>query len=119
MERKLKLITWNANGLAKHSLEVKAFIFSQDINILLVSETHFTNKNYLQIPGYTLYHTMHPDGKANGGTAIIIRSSIKHYEIDKHFLRFLAGHKCYDRNMEWLHHYLRTLYHLYTYHPNI
>jgi len=40
MDRKLKLATWNANGLAKHSLEVKAFILSHDIDILLVSETH-------------------------------------------------------------------------------
>jgi len=69
MERKLKLVTWNANGLAKHSLEIKDFIFSQDINILLVSETHFTNNSYLRIPAYTLYDTMHPDGKANGGTS--------------------------------------------------
>jgi len=91
MERKLKLATWNVNGLAKHSLEVKAFILSQDIDVPLVPETHFTNKNYLQIPGYTLYHTMHPDGKAHGGTAIIIRSSIKHYEIDKHQRDFLQA----------------------------
>jgi len=57
MEEKLKLATWNAKlGLAKHSLEIKAFILSQDIDILLVSETHFINKNYHQIPGYTLYH---------------------------------------------------------------
>jgi len=84
MEKKLKLATWNANGLIKHSLEVKAFIFSHDIDILLVPETHFTNKNYLQIPGYTLYHTTHSVGKAHGGTVNIIRSSIKHYEIDKH-----------------------------------
>jgi len=90
MERKLKLAAWNANGLA-NSLEVKAFIFSQDIDILLVSETHFTNINYLQIRGYTLYHIMHPDGKAHGGTAIIIRSSIKHYEIDKHQRDFLQA----------------------------
>jgi len=34
---------------------------------------------------------MHPDGKAQGGTAIIIRSSIKHYEIDKHQRDFLQA----------------------------
>jgi len=110
MERKLKLETWNANGLTKYSLEVKTFILSHDIDILLVSETHFTNKTpfYLQISGYTLNHTMHSNGKAHGGTAIIIRSSIKHYEINKS-KRFLAGHKCYDGNMEWLHYYLRNI----------
>jgi len=84
MERKLKLTIWNANELAKHSLEVKAFILSHNMDILLVFETHFINKSYLRIPVYTLYHTMHTDGEAHGGTAIIIRSSIKHYEIDKH-----------------------------------
>jgi len=89
MERKLKLATWNANGLAKCSLEVKAFILSQDIDILLVSETHFTNKSYLRILGYTLYHAMHPHDK--GGTVLIIRSSIKHYEIDKHQRDFLQA----------------------------
>jgi len=35
MEKKLKLATWNANGLAKHFLEVKAFILSQDMTYYL------------------------------------------------------------------------------------
>jgi len=91
MERKLKLVIWNTKYGDKHSLEVKAFILSQDIDIILVSEKYFTNKNYLRIPGYTLYHTMHPDGKTHGGTALIIRSSIKHYEIDKHQRDFLQA----------------------------
>jgi len=34
---------------------------------------------------------MHPDGKAHDGIAIIIRSSIKHYEIDKHHRDFLQA----------------------------
>jgi len=63
MNEKLKLAIWNANGLTKHSQEIKAFILNQDIDILLMSEAHFTNKSYL--PGNTLYHTMHPDGKAH------------------------------------------------------
>jgi len=91
MKRKLKLATWNDNELSKHYLEFKAFILSQDIDILLVSETHFTIKSYLRISGYSLYHTIYPDGKAHGGTAIIIRSSIKHYEIDKHHRDFLQA----------------------------
>jgi hypothetical protein len=49
------------------------FIFSENIEILFVSETHFTNKSYYRISGYTLYHTMHLDGKAHGGTARVIR----------------------------------------------
>jgi len=30
---------------------------------------------------------MYPDGKAHGGTALIIRSDIKHYEIENKFQR--------------------------------
>ena len=48
---------------------------------MLISETHFTDKNYLKINGYNFYHTQHPSGKAHGGTRIIIKSSIKHYEL--------------------------------------
>jgi len=37
----------------------------------------------------TLYHTMHPDGKAYGEIALIIKSDIKHYEIGKFQKEFL------------------------------
>jgi len=83
MNKPFKIVIWNANGLTKHSQEIKTFIFSQNIDILFVSETHFTNKSYCRVPGYTLYHTIHPDDKIHGGTALIIRSNIKHYEISK------------------------------------
>jgi len=56
-----------------------------------VSKTHFTNKSYCRIPGYTLYHTIHPDSKAYGGTALIIRSNIKYYEIGKFQREFLQA----------------------------
>lgn len=71
---------WNANGLAQHILEVKYFIKANQIDILLVSETHFTTKNYFNIPGFKFYHVMHPDGTAHGGSAILIRDNIKHLE---------------------------------------
>jgi len=58
MVKLLEITTWNANGLDKHSQEIKTFIFNQNIEILFISETHFTNKNC--IPEYTLYHTMYP-----------------------------------------------------------
>ena len=48
---------------------------------MLISETHFIDKNYLKINGYNFYHTQHPSGKAHGGTVIIIKTSIKHYAL--------------------------------------
>ena len=48
---------------------------------MLISETHFTDKTYLKLNGYNYYHTQHTSGKTHGGTGIIIKSSIKHYEL--------------------------------------
>lgn len=79
MGTQLKIAIWNANGLAQHSTEVQTFIQYQKIDIMLISETHFTRKSYMKIKNYTVYDTQHPDGKAHGGTAIIIKNSIRHH----------------------------------------
>ena len=76
----LKIVTWNANGLSQHTLEIQAYLKSEDIDILLVSETHFTKKSFIRIPNYKVYHTLHPDGSAHGGTAVIIKNKISHFE---------------------------------------
>jgi len=54
------------------------------IDILLISETHVTNKNHYTIPGYDLCYTCHPDGTAHGGTAIIIKNTLECYERSKY-----------------------------------
>jgi hypothetical protein len=54
------------------------------IDILLISETHFTNENHYTIPGYDLCYTCHPDGTAHGGTAIIIKNTLEYYERPKY-----------------------------------
>jgi hypothetical protein len=46
-----------------------------------VSEPHFTEQNYLNIPSYITYATNHADGKAHEGSAIIVRKGIKLYEL--------------------------------------
>lgn len=87
----LKIAIWNANGLTQHIHELKVFIPTNDIDIMLVSETHFTNKSFINIPNYSTYHTMHPDGKAHGGTAVIIKSKIKHHEANKYIEEYLQA----------------------------
>ena len=51
----MKIATWNSNGLQHRALEIKTFIYTNNIDILLVSETHFTTKSYMKIPYYTTY----------------------------------------------------------------
>ena len=66
----LKLAAWNSSGLQQRALEIKAFLYNNNIDILLVSETHFTAKNYMKIPYYTIYDTKHPSRKAYEGANI-------------------------------------------------
>ena len=77
----MPIVLWNANGLAQHKFELELFLKQQQIDVMLISETHFTDKNYLKVNGYNFYHTQHPSEKTHGCTGIIIKSSIKHYEL--------------------------------------
>ena len=76
----MRIAQWNANGLQQHKEEVKLFLNQNLIDILLLSETHFTSKNHFTIPGYDLCCTNHPDGTAHGGTAILLKNTIAYYE---------------------------------------
>lgn len=82
----LKIAVWNANGLCKHAQEINIFLQNLNIDILLVSETHFTNRSYLKIPNYMVCSTNHPDNTGHGGTAIVIKRSIKHHEREEYRL---------------------------------
>jgi hypothetical protein len=55
MANLLRLALWNANGLIQHA-EVKTFISVHNIDVMLISETHFTEKvtsNYSTIQSTT------------------------------------------------------------------
>lgn len=75
---------WNANGLAKHNQDIQHFLSTHKIDIMLVSETHFTDRSYFKVPNYQCYYTLHPDNTAHGGSAVLIRKQIKHYELPKY-----------------------------------
>ena len=59
---------------------MKYFLKLNKIDILLISETHFTKKYHFSIDGFRFYQTLHPDDKAHGGSAILIKNNIQHFE---------------------------------------
>jgi exonuclease III len=67
-----------------HKEDIKLFLNQNFIDILLISETRFTNKNYFSIPRHKLYCTSHPGGTAHGGTAILIKETTEHSELSKY-----------------------------------
>lgn len=87
----LRIAEWNANGLSDRRQELETFIYSNKLDIVLIAETRYTVKNYLKIPAYSTYLTNHPSGNTHGGTAVIINSKIKHYEIEKYEKDFLQA----------------------------
>lgn len=80
----MKICYWNANGLSQHKNEVEYFLLSHEIDILLVSETHFSTRNCFRIRGYSTYDTKHPSGRACGGTALIVHNKINHYPMPEY-----------------------------------
>jgi len=51
----LRIITWNANGLANKQHELEMFLYGASVDIALLSETHFTNRSYLRVRNYVMY----------------------------------------------------------------
>jgi hypothetical protein len=91
MAKFLKIALWNANGLLQHKDEIKIFLDHNAIDILLVSETHFTDRSYFRIPHYNAYFTNHPDNTAHAGSGILIKQNISHYELPKFEKNFLQA----------------------------
>jgi hypothetical protein len=75
----IKDCSLKANGLCQHAQEIKFFIQIFNRDILILSETHFTNRSYITIPNYNTYDTNHPDKTVHGSAAVIIRQAVKHY----------------------------------------
>jgi exonuclease III len=69
----LQLALWNANSMTQHTEELKTFISLHNIDVMLISETHFTEESFLKLPIYIIYHTNHPATIAGGGSAVIIK----------------------------------------------
>ena len=91
MTHSFKIALWNANGLNQHNQEVQLFMSLNDIDIMLISETHFTNASYFKIPNHSVYFTNHPSNRAHGGSAILIKSSIKHYVLPEYQYDCIQG----------------------------
>lgn len=80
MPKNLRIMCWNANGLMKHQQELQAILDIEKIDVCLISETHFTNQSHIRFKGYKVYQTIHPENTAKGGSAVIIKENILHYE---------------------------------------
>ena len=49
------------------------------VDVCLISEIHFTRESYIKLRGFDVYHAMHLNNCARGGSAVI-RNEISHHE---------------------------------------
>lgn len=71
------IINWIRELVAdirQHENELRYFLIRNQIDVMIVSETHLTYRSYLRIICYTIYDTKDPRGTALGGTTILIKS---------------------------------------------
>jgi hypothetical protein len=65
-----KINAKSVDGLTQHTEELKILISIHNIDVMLISEMHFTEKKLSKTSQlYSLYHMNHPPGTAQGGTA--------------------------------------------------
>jgi hypothetical protein len=70
----LLILLWNCNGILSHTNELIAILHEKRIVITLIAESHLTVNSRLNILGYQVITSNHPDGTAHAGSAILIRS---------------------------------------------
>jgi exonuclease III len=83
MANSLRIMEWNANGLLRHQHELEVILSAENIDICLISETHFTEESFIRFKNYITYHIILPANRARGGSAVIIRNNIKRIEEEK------------------------------------
>ncbi|CAD6229471.1 GSCOCG00006611001-RA-CDS [Cotesia congregata] len=76
---------WNANGLEHKDYELKNFILSYDLDIMLVNETKTPDRYNFKLNGFSSLKKDRPGKQSGGGLLIIINNRIKYSEIDIDF----------------------------------
>lgn len=83
----------NANGLNEYHKKqfLKLYLDQLHLDVLLISETHFNSNSVFRIPNFTCYHTPHPDNRARGGSAVIIKNNIDHFILESFSSPFIQA----------------------------
>ena len=84
MTYKLKIISWNANGInSNNKIDLlNNYSIKGKIDIILLNELRIKKNKKLKIRGYTTIRRDRNDNSGHGGVAILIKNSIDYKEIN-------------------------------------
>lgn len=78
----LKIVYWNAAGIANKTTELESFMIRLKVDIMMVVETRTDLTSSTNIDGYTNYFVTNPESSRKGGVAIYIKQSIRHSALE-------------------------------------
>ena len=84
MDRNLKILNLNARGLTAHThSELKHFLDNNNIDVICIQETKFTESKTINIPGYTSEYKYHKSLLTIpcGGQVIFVKHGINYKNI--------------------------------------
>ncbi|GBM09469.1 putative RNA-directed DNA polymerase from transposon X-element [Araneus ventricosus] len=84
-------VTWNANGLLGKIDDLREFISRTKPDILLIQGSRLAAADNITVPNYTLYSTPSRTYRRCRGTAILIKSTIKHQYLPNPTLRSIEA----------------------------
>lgn len=80
MAKPLRVVHWNAQSLTGKRRLLANFLREQEVDLMLISETHLSSQDDFRIPGYEVYRQdeVGIDGRAYRGLAVIARRRLVH-----------------------------------------
>ncbi|VVC39080.1 Endonuclease/exonuclease/phosphatase, partial [Cinara cedri] len=75
----------------------------KNIDIALISETHFIPNSCINVHGYKGYFACHPDGSSHAGLALYIKSNLSHYPLPPYIFPHIqaSGGDYNAKNPNW------------------
>lgn len=65
------------SGFYQRSQELRTFLIDKKVDIMLISETYFTERNHIRIPGFTVCDSKRLNGSTHDGTAVLLKYEIR------------------------------------------
>ena len=81
MPCKIKIFSWNANGISTKDDLLLNYINNEKIDIILLNETRLKKNKNFKIRGFTALRQDRIDDSGYGGVAILIKNNIHFKEI--------------------------------------
>ena len=78
----LRVIHWNAEGVANKTTELSHFLHQNNIQICCIQETHLQEDKPFKIRGYQCFRNVRK-GRTKGGVLTLVRNNLHAEEVDR------------------------------------